>query len=425
MLGVPVAGIAAFGSELVILGIPAVPLLLTWGFGISAAPAAVATEDEGVTVSTQPGRDHCGNEAKSCAPRPASPACYVPRRFLLQWHVTERCNCRCAHCYQEFPPQAELPFEDLLHILEQFRHLLSSWREELGDEPLHAHITVTGGEPFLREDFMNLLEVIAANRRCFGFSILTNGSFIDAVMARRLRKLGPTYVQVSVEGVQATHNGIRGQGDFERTVAAVRHLVRAKVRTNLSFTAHRGNFREFAEVARLGRRLKVARVWSDRFLPLGTGSGMHDQVLSPDETRELFCLMHEAQRRARCLWFSKTEVAMHRALQFLVGGGRPYRCTAGDTLLTVMPNGDLYPCRRMPIRVGNLLEAPLAELYRESELLQSLRDRNRVSQGCEECTWSLLCNGGLRCLSYATTGDSFIADPGCWLARNRGPLSSL
>ena len=109
---------------------------------------------------------------------------------------------------------------------------------------------------------------------------------------------------------------------------------------------------------------------------------------------------------------------MHRALQFLVGGGRPYRCTAGDSLITVQPNGDVVPCRRMPLRVGNLLETPLAELYERSPLLRALRDPDRASRGCERCAFARLCGGGLRCLSAAVHGDPFVADPGCWLARN-------
>ena len=90
--------------------------------------------------------------------------------------------------------------------------------------------------------------------------------------------------------------------------------------------------------------------------------------------------------------------------------------TAGDSLLTVQPNGDLYPCRRMPIRVGNVMDTPLADLYYESELLCELRDKNRISEGCEGCSHAHTCRGGLKCLSYAMTGDPFKADPGCWIA---------
>jgi radical SAM protein with 4Fe4S-binding SPASM domain len=110
---------------------------------------------------------------------------------------------------------------------------------------------------------------------------------------------------------------------------------------------------------------------------------------------------------------------MIRALQFLVAGERPYRCRAGDSLITVMPNGDVYPCRRMPILVGNLMETPLAELYYRSDVFRALRDSQRVSDGCDVCRYAGVCRGGARCVSYAMTGDPFTADPGCWLAGGR------
>jgi radical SAM protein with 4Fe4S-binding SPASM domain len=343
---------------------------------------------------------------------------YRPRGLLLQWHVTERCNLRCAHCYQEGYSGEELRFQDLLKVLDQYKELLARWRCAAKRHKVSGHITVTGGEPFVRRDFPDLLDVFAANRKHFSFAILTNGTFVDAVMARRLRKLRPAFVQVSIEGSQETHDGIRGTGNFERTVAAVKHLVRERIRTLISFSAHRGNFREFPEVARLGRELGVSRVWSDRVIPWGSGAELQNQVLTPDETREFFQIMRSARTEAMWRWFGRTEVAMHRALQFLVAGGRPYHCQAGDSLITIQPNGDLYPCRRMPIRVGNVLETPLPELYYESDLFRSLRDRDRSSNGCQDCCHARRCRGGLKCLSYAMTGDPFQADPGCWHVSN-------
>ena len=69
----------------------------------------------------------------------------------------------------------------------------------------------------------------------------------------------------------------------------------------------------------------------------------------------------------------------------------------------------------MPIRVGNLMETPLERLYYQSDLFQALRDRHRTSGGCQGCLYSRLCRGGLKCLSYAMTGDPFQGDPGCWV----------
>lgn len=341
---------------------------------------------------------------------------YMPPGLLLQWHITERCNLRCSHCYQDAYSGKELGFRDLLGILEQFKDLLQFWKLKPGNPPVRGHITITGGEPFVRRDFLDLLEIFSANRQHFSFAILTNGSFIERAMARRLRKMGPSFVQVSIEGTRTTHDKIRGSGNYERTVSALKHLVRERILTFISFTAHRENFREFTEVARMAQRLRVSRVWADRLIPWGTGSGKKENVLTPKETQEFFEIMKKARNQASRRWFGRTEIAMHRALQFLVAGGRPYHCTAGDTLVTVQPNGDLYPCRRMPIPVGNLLETPLIELYFNSNLFQALRNRNLISEKCLDCFYSKLCRGGLKCLSYAMTGDPFKTDPGCWQA---------
>lgn len=335
------------------------------------------------------------------------------RPMLLQWHVTERCNLDCAHCYQERDPGLERPFEDLLKVLDQFIVLL----DRIGPQS-RGHITLTGGEPFLRPDFLRLLETVAALKPRICFAVLTNGSMVDEEMAWRLAKLGPGFVQVSLDGTESTHDAVRGEGSYQRTITAARNLARARIPTYISFTAHRDNYREFAAVVRIGRKLGAARVWADRLVPIG---GCRLETLSKDETRHFIHIMRESREEARKGWFSHTHVPMHRALQFL-DGGWPYRCTAGGTLITVQPNGDVYPCRRMPSLVGNVFERPLDEIYFESPLLAALRDRKRISEGCENCPHESECRGGLRCLSAALTGNPFVADPGCWLTDPYGEL---
>ncbi|UCH97559.1 MAG: radical SAM protein [Candidatus Aminicenantes bacterium] len=338
----------------------------------------------------------------------------IPHRLLLQWHVTNRCNLRCSHCYQEDYAGDELEFQDLMKVLDQFKALIRLRRGGKKQVRVPDRITVTGGEPFARKDFIKLLEVFYENREIFSFAILTNGTLLDSVTARCLRRLAPSYVQVSLEGTQETHDKIRGQGSFEKAVSGLKHLVKENIRTIISFTAHRANYREFPGVARLGRKLGVSRVWSDRLVPQGTGLDMKAQMLTPEETREFFEIMQTARSQVERRWFNRTEIAMHRALQFLVAGGQPYHCSAGDTLITVQPNGDLYPCRRMPIYVGNLMQTPLVDLYYNSKLFQNLRNQQTLSDNCQGCFYSGLCRGGLKCLSYAVTGDPFQKDPGCW-----------
>jgi radical SAM protein with 4Fe4S-binding SPASM domain len=147
---------------------------------------------------------------------------------------------------------------------------------------------------------------------------------------------------------------------------------------------------------------------------------MSEQVLDPTQTREFFKLMHKTRSRVNRFKLNqpRTEIAMQRALQFLECNEQPYHCSAGDTLVTIMSNGDLYPCRRMPIKVGNVLETPLLNLYNESELFKQLRNPKKICLGCSSCVHLDLFRGGLRCLTYAVNSDPFTADPGCWLAEN-------
>jgi radical SAM protein with 4Fe4S-binding SPASM domain len=348
----------------------------------------------------------------------------APGRMLLQWHITERCNLRCGHCYQDRFEGPELSARQLIGVVDQFRDLVLARTSAdappgppPGDRscrPVRGWINVTGGEPFLRPDC--LLELLSRERDWLGFGVLTNGTLIDDRLARYLAELGPGFVQVSLDGVEATHDAARGPGSFRRAVAGIRRLGRAGVRTMISFTARRDNWPEFSKVVRLGRRLGVAKVWTDRFLPFGGGADWSHKTLAPAETRDYVRLVARARRNSARRPFSATTVEARRGLQFLGTRGPAYACAAGDRLVTVLADGGLTPCRRLPILIGNVLETPLLSLYAHSPVLADLRDPDRVPAACRDCPHVTTCRGGLRCLAYAVTNDPFAPDPGCWLA---------
>ncbi len=340
---------------------------------------------------------------------------FLPRSLLLQWHITERCNARCVHCYQPGEVAEDLPFPRLVEILNQYLALLAEGAALRG-RPIRGHVTITGGEPFVREDILDLIDLLSTHRDRFSLGILTNGTLIDQRIARFLAIKKPLFVQVSIEGARQTHDRIRGAGNLDRVVAGVTYLLQFGVPTLASFTAHRGNFREFPEVARIARTLGVNLLWADRFIPLGQAGELTDQVLTPAETREFVALIAETKRWNWRSLIRRTRIASNRALQFLGTGETPYFCKAGRTLLTLLPNGNLVPCRRMPIPIGNVFNTPLATLYHHSETLQFLRTTHDPPDGCIGCPHARQCRGGLRCLAYALYGDPHQADPGCWLA---------
>lgn len=333
---------------------------------------------------------------------------FRPESLTLQWHLSDACNLRCTHCYQEdFEPQ-EYGLAEWLALLDDYLAFLVGTD---GKPRIGGHINVTGGEPFALRDFPALLDAFAKHRSHFGFAILSNGTLIDRVMARRLREWKPRFVQISLDGVPATHDRIRGAGSHARALAGVEALLAENVPVTLAFTAQPDNYREFAEVACLGQALGVSRVWSDRVIP-PAGPGAAAQALSPEQTEEYLQIM--AQAAARKHKGSRTEIATHRALQFIESGTSIYRCVAGESLITVMPDGTLYPCRRLPIPAGNVYQASLATLY-AGDALSTVRQPRQYA-GCEDCGFAKVCQGGLRCLAWALHGSLDRADPGCPLA---------
>src|SRR5689334_2874946 len=132
--------------------------------------------------------------AREC-PNPAP----TPHQLIFQWHITERCNLRCTHCYQETYGGDELHFAQWLGVIAQLGALLTDWAATSPVTP-RIHLNLTGGEPFLHQDFLRLLHVLRSKRDRLSFAILCNGSFIDARMAKTLAALAPRFVQVSIEG---------------------------------------------------------------------------------------------------------------------------------------------------------------------------------------------------------------------------------
>jgi len=334
----------------------------------------------------------------------------LPTYAHLQWHITDRCNNRCLHCYQDNYNGSEPSQEQMLAILEQYEDFLYSCRLE--HEQAKGHLTITGGEPFVRSDFFDFLEILYSKRQNYSYSVLTNGSFIYDNTAKQLAKLKPREIQLSIEGSENTHDSIRGKGDYLRTTEAIKLLVKYGIAVVISFTVHQDNYREFDKVARLGYELKVNRVWADRIIPFGSGSNM--QSLTPQQTREFFGIMKNARHLNGAFRRSRTEIAMHRALQFVISGEHIYNCQAGRSLLALLPNGDLLPCRRMPVKIGNVFEKTITELYLTNQFLNDLRNCTHI-EGCVQCRFVKQCQGGLKCLSFAVHGSPFIRDPGCWV----------
>ena len=317
--------------------------------------------------------------------------------------MSENCNLKCLHCYQENHKPIQLEFDKLVIIYKQFKDLLNK-------KKMKGHINITGGEPLCNPYLFKLLDLIKENSDLITFSILTNGTLINEKIAKKIKSYNPLYVQVSLEGGKKTNDYIRGKGTYKKIAEGIVNLRKENIFTSISFTATSLNYKEFPKVVRYARKYGVNNVWSDRFIPLGDSD--KSLALNYEQTREYLEIMNKERNKLKKVKNSNTTISMYRALQFQMTNDFAYGCTAGDTLLTVMENGDLVPCRRMPITIGNLFDRSMYDLYTTSDVLKALREK-KIPDECINCEHSEVCHGGLKCLTYAMYNDLNHKDYGC------------
>jgi len=338
--------------------------------------------------------------------------------FLIQWHLTERCNLRCKHCYQDNKKKEEMSFLEIASTIETAAQMVQEWQETYDIQFLPS-FNVTGGEPFLRGDFFAILELMIATG--FEVYILSNGTLITREIARDLADLGVHGVQVSLEGPEKTHNLIRGPGSFAAAVAGIRDLVDAGVAVSLNTTLSQMNAGDFPDLADLAVSLGVPRLGFSRLVPSGRGLAMLDQMLSTPQVKEIY-------GKITALEMDGLEITTGDPLASQMQIPSPVEdagaialggCAAGVSGLTLLPDGTVTPCRRLPLPLGNVRRDSLRELWAASPVLDALRDRTRYPGRCGACARWAQCRG-CRAIAYAYSQaqgrpDFLAPDPQCFI----------
>lgn len=138
----------------------------------------------------------------------------LPRAAIIE--VTNRCNMSCGMCWLDGMARTtggELRLDEIIKLIER---LPSSIRE----------ITITGGEPLLRDDIHDICKHI--KQRGFDIMLLTNGFLTDR-LTRLIRDGLLKKVNISLDGTAKMHNSIRGQKDaFKKAVESMKMLMKEK-----------------------------------------------------------------------------------------------------------------------------------------------------------------------------------------------------
>jgi GeoRSP system SPASM domain protein len=88
-------------------------------------------------------------------------------------------------------------------------------------------------------------------------------------------------------------------------------------------------------------------------------------------------------------------------------------CQAANTMLAVAPDGSVYPCPTLPVRLGRIGEAPLQEIVSSSGKKELRRRLLQNPAGCRDCPVLAGCRGGCRGRAYVVCGSLEGADVAC------------
>jgi len=315
----------------------------------------------------------------------------TPYDFFVQWHLTERCNLRCRHCYQS-GAVSEMSCEEICRAVDNVRSAFESWVTEY-DMEMSPSFHFTGGEPFLRQDLFAILDYV---RKCgFSIALMSNGTLIDGDMARRIREAGVSDVQISLDGLESTHDSLRGKGSFQRTLEGIRNLVSQGVEANINLTVSRINMGQTGELVRLAEELGVGAIAFSRLVPTGRGKGLSSETLTREEIAHFYGELQGFKDKSKVVVISRDPLSAIADMggeipqtEMPVGG-----CAAGIFGVTITADGTVMPCRRMDLPVGNIKETSFRELWAESPVLGSLRRREGYHGGCDSCRYWAVCRG--------------------------------
>ncbi len=326
------------------------------------------------------------------------PERFTARVFTLQWHVTQACDLHCRHCYDR-SDRTPMALDRAVRVLDDLRDFCQAHH-------VMGQVSFTGGNPLLYPHFNELYREAAD--RGFLTAILGNPmprQRIEEILAIRR----PEFYQVSLEGLRDHNDYIRGRGHFDRILAFLDVLRELDIYSMVMLTLTRANMDQVLELAELLRG-RTDLFTFNRLAMVGEGAALASAPV--DRFPAFLADYMAAAEQNPCMGLKDNffNLLLHRQDRPLKGGCAGFGCGAAFNFVSLLPDGEVHACRKLPSLIGNIYDQPLAEIY-HGRAAQRYR---RGSAACSDCGIRPLC-GGCLAVSYGFGRDIFTEpDPYCF-----------
>ena len=349
------------------------------------------------------------------------------KKPVVVWNMTQRCNLKCVHCYatsEDISYENELSHEESLAMMDDLAQF---------GVPV---ILFSGGEPLVHPRLVEYADY--AVKKGMRAVISTNGTLITREKARTLKEVGLSYVGISLDGMEETHDKFRGvPGAFQKALNGIRNCQEAGIKVGLRFAINKRNAFEIPKIFDLLEEMNIPRACFYHLVYSGRGSALAKEDLSHEETRETLDLIMRRTKDLHdrnipkeiltvdnhadgpYLYLKLLKEDPQRAAQVLEllqmnegnNSGRGFGCISWD--------GHVHPDQFWREKVlGNVKERPFSEIWTDqsNEFLMKLKDKKSHVKGrCAQCRWLDICAGNFRARAESVAGDPWDSDPACHL----------
>lgn len=339
----------------------------------------------------------------------------MSKYFSFQWHITDDCDQRCKYCYIFSENNCkELDSMDWEQLQDAFYNCLDFCK--VYDRLPYFYIT--GGDPILHPNFRELLKLLKAYE--IPFTILGNPFHLNDEVCRELKSLGCEKYQLSLDGMKETHDWFRKPGSFDITLEKLDCIKRAGIRAVVMTTVSGTNIGEIPDI--IDTVANKADVFAfARYCPTSKEKNTN---IEPLRYRELLQLcdkkFKEYEAQGCTTYFNKKDHLWtlyeyetgefkipENADKDMIYGG----CNCGNCHLTILPNGDIFACRRVQnSKVGNVFENRIADVWVCE--MEKYRDYSKFEK-CSKCELKAWCRG-CPAVANGKNGNFYAADPQCW-----------
>lgn len=336
--------------------------------------------------------------------------------FAFQWHITDECDQRCKHCYI-FSNDRRISLDNVAYV--EMEKIVANCIEICQKLDRTPYFYITGGDPILHPDFWKLCALLQKNQIDFG--ILGNPFHLNDDVCQQLASYGCKKYQLSLDGMQNTHDRFRKLGSFNITIDKISSIRKAGMYCAVMTTVSRANIDEIPQMIDIVVEQHVDVFAFGRYCPTieQKSETYHIEPLHYKAFLETVWQKFKQYKDSDTTFNLKDHLwtlFLYEKGLFKIPNGLEKDviydgCHCGICHMTILPTGDVYACRRMESNIGNVFTTSMYDLFL-GEKLNTYRQYDKFEK-CSECELLPFCRG-CPAVAYGYTGNMYAPDPQCW-----------